>query len=265
MSKSASLPQLTTLAELPNRINEIVTWTVANPVEDHVYHFKVPESYPSQQVANLQLLKPLASIDAVIAGSSALHRFIVITNTACHSKWKPTDADIFFLNQTDNNRLPLGNVDIVQAKEKTVQELLLNFDLPVCRVAMNFAYDFWISAQCIASIHTHKQNCPLYLKDRISFYNVLRVAKKNYPVQDEFDNNIRLYNRFTERVKKYQDRGFGINWIETNKIIPWVLNRFHYNEWLLTELPAPVVENKSVTVATKEPACPCPHCRNCAK
>lgn len=42
-----------------------------------------------------------------------------------------------------------------------------------------------------------------------------------------------LYKRFTERVKKYQNRGYGVNWIETDEIIPWVKNRFCYAEWLM--------------------------------
>lgn len=45
-----------------------------------------------------------------------------------------------------------------------------------------------------------------------------------------------LYNRFSERVKKYQSRGYGVNWIETDVIIPWVKNRFHYAQWLLPQL-----------------------------
>lgn len=67
-------------------------------------------------------------------------------------KWKASDADIFFLNQAVNNRMPIDSIDIVQCKEKTIQELLINFDLPICRVAYNFAYDFWISAQCVAAL-----------------------------------------------------------------------------------------------------------------
>lgn len=225
----------------------------------------------------LKHLKSLDGVGAYVGGSSALHRYLTNMNGTGQPKWKASDADIFFLNQAVNNRLPTDSIDIVQCKEKTVEELLINFDLPICRVAYNFAYDFWISAQCVAGIHTRKQNCPSYLRDAWSFTGVLETAMSQ-GTRDESNlaKNIHkaLYNRFTERVKKYQDRGFGVNWIDTNKIIPWVTNRFHYGEWLITELPITekvdipntvVVINKSNNTKSgdvKEAThCQCCHCK----
>lgn len=238
MSLTNLRPQPTTFAELRNVVNEIVTWTMAHPVDDYVIRLPLPYGAPP----TLQSLKPLGNIDAYVAGSNALHRYLTHMNETGQLKWKASDADIFFLNQVVNNRLPVDSIDIVQCKEKTVEELLINFDLPICRVAYNFAYDFWISAQCVAAIHTRKQNCPSYLRDKITFTRLLQLAKssdgvKRDDVATNATKNGMLYSRFVDRVTKYQNRGYGINWIDTNKIIPWVINRFHYAEWLMTELP----------------------------
>lgn len=74
-----------------------------------------------------------------------------------------------------------------------------------------------------------------------------------------------LYNRFAERIKKYQNRGFGVNWIDTNKIILWVINRFHYGEWLMNELPGAektnIVVVDDVNVIKEAPHCQCCHCK----
>lgn len=88
--------------------------------------------------STLHQLAPLREINAVVAGSAALHRFLLLVESTRDHKWKPGDADLFFLGQEVANRVPFMPFDVVQAKEQTVEELLINFDLPICRVAMNF-------------------------------------------------------------------------------------------------------------------------------
>ena len=34
-----------------------------------------------------------------------------------------------------------------------------------------------------------------------------------------------------QRIKKYSDRGFGVTWINTTRVLRWIKNRFHYAEW----------------------------------
>lgn len=240
MSHITEQPHLTALIEFPTRINEIVAWTVAHPMDDYILHFPLPKEdqitgvFPKDNQIGIIQLSPLRNVDAFIAGSAALFRLLLLLDSTRALKWKPEDADMFFLNQEVNNRVPFTPFDIVQCKEKTIEELLLNFDLPICRVAMNFAYDFWVSAQCLAAIHTHKQNVPLYLKDKMTFNATLR---KHMEVQTKREAHDYLYNRFRERIQKYQNRGYGVNWIDTTTIIPWVRNRFHYGEWLIPEQP----------------------------
>lgn len=260
MSDIAMLPQLTTLVELSTKINEIVAWTVANPVDDHVFHIALPEK--CEEIGKLRAYRALGDVKGYIAGSTALYWYITESRTACSGKWKPTDGDIFFLGQEVNTHMQIGPVDLVLAKQKTVEDLLLNFDLPICRAALSFSYDFWISAQCLAALHTRKQNVPAYLKDKSTFNSMLRTALE--PVVGGLHDAIHplLYNNFVGRVKKYQDRGFGVNWINTNKIIPWVVNRFTYGKWLMTTLPDAKATVYNVDVQQPTDGCDCQHCRD---
>lgn len=219
------LPQLTSLADIPKKISEIVAWTVAHPVEDHIYYFPAPENDRS-----IGKLVELRNQIGYVAGSAALERYLDLPRSAHSRNWKATDVDLFFVNQGFYNRYSGGLIDIVQVEDKTIEELLESFDLPVCRVAHNFAMDFWVSIQALAAIHTRRQNVPLYLKDRPTFIETL---KKHVTYEDEKDETKHavLYTRFADRIKKYQTRRYGVNWIETDIIIPWVKKRFHYGEW----------------------------------
>jgi hypothetical protein len=136
-----------------------------------------------------------------------------------------------FYHKVKKARVSIGITDIVMCEETSVEELLLNFDMPICRVAYDFSYNIWISAQCIHTLYTRRQNIPKYLKVKTTFLEILNKHKKEN--RDNEKHDARLYKRFAERVKKYQDRGYGVNWIETDNIIPWIINRFHYGEWVL--------------------------------
>jgi hypothetical protein len=222
-------PHLESIDQIPQRILEIQDWSAEHPLDDHVYHLVAPSDLSI--IASLAHLK---QIDVCVAGSAALDRLLTILNPTGTRNWKASDAGVFFLNQERNNRLSANIIDIVQCKEQTVEELLINFDLPVCRVACNFGCDFWVSAHCLAAIYGRRQNAPKYLKDKASFFKLMDEHKEydNDNETDERDMNSRMHNRFIERVKKYQKRGYAIKWIETDQIIPWVKNRFHYGEWM---------------------------------
>lgn len=227
MNQSIPPPHLESFTEINSKLADILDWA-ADRVDDHVYHFQCPENYSGKW----DKLQSLDYVNACIAGSGALVKVFDLLFTTSQLKWKPNDTDIFFLAQKKSNRVSLGNVDLVQSEEISVVSLLLHFDLPICRVAIDFTYGIWISAQCIYALYTKRQNMPKYLKERYSFLDTLQKnlreeASKNAKVSHDY-----LYTRFAERVKKYQDRGFGVNWKETDTIIPWIRTRFNYAEWI---------------------------------
>ena len=118
---------------------------------------------------------------------------------------------------------------MVQAKEKTVEELLLNFDLGCCRAAFDTHLNIWVSIQCLSSIFIHKYPMPKYMKDENDFVSTLKNFRD--PNKEIHGAEKMMYQRFLQRIQKYSDRGFGVKWIKTVQILPWIKNRFHYAEW----------------------------------
>ena len=187
----------------------------------------------------------------VFAGSSALHQLIhmwhqpdKVTNISTSTKdkmnnWRPGDVDTFFLNMPQQFRQKLSFTDLVHVKAKTPEELLMNFDLPCCRVAVNTRYDIWVSAHALYAVMTGKYYLPLYLKTKEGFSALLAQHKAN-PVLHEAEDF--LYDRFTGRVDKYKTRGFTPEWVATKDVTPWIKDRFIYAEWKVTHKDEPATE-----------------------
>ncbi len=207
---------------LLSKKDEILKWTAEHPVEDVVYHLK---SSKAPTDANL----------LVVAGSAALHSFLTAHGfmKEVTRKWRDEyDTDVFVLNQKDNYRRQMGKTDLVHIKEPSVESLLLNFDLPCCRIATNARYEFWISAHCFSAIMTGRYSIPSYVKDYKDFQLILqrnRTDKSKNPAAEQF-----LYSRLTERINKYAARGFVPEYNPTSELLPWIRNRFQYAEWTTT-------------------------------
>lgn len=116
----------------------------------------------------------------------------------------PTDTDIFFLGSKDRFRSQIATADFVYVPDKTVEELLLNFDLPCCRVATNVRWDYWVSAQCLASIFTGKYYMPEYLRHKEQFITTLA---KHRPIQPCYlpGGEGMMYSRLQERNMNKED------------------------------------------------------------
>lgn len=243
-------PRLESLICAIDSAEEIQNFVKAHPCEDYIYYFPnlktVKEDCVKINIYELLKENP-KNENIVVAGSAALwylqHR---IFYTAKRIVWEASDTDIFFLNSVQNSRFSLGPTDLVMAKEKNVEELLLNFDLGCCRVAFDFQLNFWVSAQCLNAIFTHKYPMPNYLKEKIVFNKTLNLHREKDLTHVAEDM---LYNRFIERIRKYSNRGFGAKWVETKNILPWVKNRFHYAEWKTIEEVREITVEDDITKA----------------
>lgn len=161
----------------------------------------------------------------VIAGSAAVH---AIAQAFSHVSWKNSDTDIFFLQSPKHFRFQNGNTDIVYNPAKTVEELLSNFDLPCCRAGFHPLIGTWVSIQCLTSIMEGIYYLPNYTRSFRSFCEMIRLYRKADRLADQEKF---LFNRFHQRIKKYRERGFSPVWVETDVVLPWIKNRFHYGEW----------------------------------
>ena len=205
-------------------------WTMGTQNRETIDRDSVPSPEASDQpnIGN-QLTINIPSGTYVIAGSAAVH---AIAQAFFHVTWKNSDTDMFFLQSPKHFRFQNGNTDIVYNPAKTVEELLSNFDLPCCRAGFHPLIGTWISIQCLTSIMEGIYYLPNYTRSFRSFCEMIRLHRR---VDRLADPEKYLFNRFHQRIKKYRERGFSPVWIETDVVLPWIKNRFHYGEWRTEE------------------------------
>ncbi|SNW62049.1 Hypothetical protein ORPV_145 [Orpheovirus IHUMI-LCC2] len=137
---------------------------------------------------------------AYVAGSSALYYFMELVGF--RTDWKSSDVDIFIPGSNINTRVKLGNLDIVHRTESNIVDILLNFDLPCCRIAYDLNGDFWISTHCISTIY-------------LGFYPKSSIKENKTPPYATTKESIELCEKYCKerleyRIGKYKDRGFNI-------------------------------------------------------
>lgn len=223
----AGLPRISCLKDINKVIDTLVEWVDDHPIDDYVYTFR--NTRMGSPLTSDNVLYMFEHKDMCVAGSAALKHVIDILPTSPYhvfpKTWKNNDIDLFLLGKPFPSRMNTGSdLDIVCSPEKTVEELLLGFDLPACRVAFDFQMNIFISAQAIYSIYERRMNIPIYLKEKETMRIIMDKAS------NESCKEIKevLINRFYERVKKYVGRGFGVKWIRTSEIIPWIKILCHY-------------------------------------
>ena len=231
----SEMPEISTLSDIYNKSEEIINWCLNNPIDDHVYEFKRECVKNGNEINCIDMFN---TSDAYVAGSYALRHLLDFLEKINKNKftfnWNSNDVDIFFLNKDLPARNKIGKgLDIISSPEKSVQELLIGFDLPVCRVALNFEGSFYVSIQAMKSILTRKMNLPFYLKEKSSAYMIMENCCNNYYYATNEKDKPKslphfLIDRFYERLRKYSGRGFGVNWIETTKLIDWIKMRSVY-------------------------------------
>ena len=214
-------------------------------------HFKDTIYCLQQSGDHLKFLGGLYVENAYFAGSSALAHLLKFWNLASPSvdeEFVPNDADLFILNRPEDGRLKgsIHGIDLVYTTAKTVEELLMNFDLPVCRVAMDFHCNVWVSAQALNAIITGNYYLPAYFRDQADFNKLLRryewsehMLRKISTMPPECrDANLHvppgekmLFERLQGRIEKYRSRGFHPTFISTGFVMPWMKHSFCYVDW----------------------------------
>lgn len=245
------IPQINSLSDIckfsknPNKDNLldlIVAYATINPNEEHIYKLELTKTQNGSGAPNASswlnnCFKSLAdgeNMNCVVAGSYALWTLTKMFNGHTDPGWKPSDIDMFIMNRDKNSRhSPAeGLLDIVHSTDKTPEEVITNFDIPCCRVAFDMNYTFYVSIHALYSIITKKIKLPLYLKEGMTFENVLNKYETDHPKITNVgiikDYHTKLITRMRERIKKYQSRGFSFQWYTTDYILPWIKQRFTY-------------------------------------
>lgn len=208
MCKKAVLPRIGTIFDLTkDNIQKLIEYVKENPFKDEIL-----------------TLNCKSDESAYMSGSSALVKLIEyiysnpkIPTPVISPDFTPGDTDIFFLAQKRRNRVKLGNVDLVYTILKNIDEVLLNFDLPCCRVAIDSEFNYKVSVQCLASLYTGIFYMPLYCKS----YKDLEVKYNNYIAQNKIKSHI---DKLEGRYAKYKTRGFKVEYIPTEEHMNFIKN-----------------------------------------
>lgn len=241
------LPALSNFGDIHKNKDSILKYVQENKNQDHIYHFIIGKKFEFGAAKSTQAMfgtvtnKGSFKLETGfhIAGSAALASVIKQFGNTIGVKsrtgidYQPNDTDIFMLNSPIKQRFDSGNVDVVFVEDKTIDDLLLNFDLPCCRVATNGAGDYWISIQCIYSLLTGIYFIPTYLAN----YNKFKELIFKYPGDlvgvpaESIDKRSNyLFNRLKDRLFKYSQRGFTHMFYETDVVLPWITHRLDYSE-----------------------------------
>lgn len=244
-------------------ISKIATYSRDHPETEHIYVFTLDkcsnistdDSDNNSWLKNcLRGLQRGEQPEIVVAGSHALWILTRMLHSPFMPNWRSNDIDLFVLNQQQHGRFNLGGLDLVHTKDQTPEEVLMNFDNPCCRVAFDVNYTFYVSIHALTAILTKKVYLPSYLKEKKSFIRKLKEYETNIPSNyDKMSVNIyyeKLVDRFSERIRKYQSRGFSFQWYATDYVLPWIKTRFHYVEFvdpsILGQSEATVSEDEKI-------------------
>lgn len=252
-------PIMTTTADFKDPVIIKQLLSACNSVHNH---FNDTIYYLPQSNEHLKFFDGPQIENAVFAGSSALAHLLKFWNLASPSikEFVPNDTDLFILGRTEGGRLKqsLPGIDLVYMTEETVEKLLMNFDLPVCRVAMDLQCNIWVSAQALNAIITGSYYLPSYFRDQSDFNKLLRRYEWSERMLEIFStmdpeqkkDNLKappgekmLFERLQGRIEKYRSRGFQPIFISTGFVMPWIKQRFCYVDWdrlVQTPAPAPV-------------------------
>ncbi len=227
-------------ATTPDMTNIISEFCKEYPQIDFILKFEAPQiteeifktcrPHSNQGLYCLTMLPENFAQGVFIGGSTALHYLSTQIKGILEVNWTSNDVDIFYLNCPVSTRMPFHRIacDMVFCKEKTIEEVLLNFDIPCCRVGFDFKYNFYVSIQALNSILTKKVYLPNYLSTPKLFEGKLSGYGAFSGEGHGPDVTKTIIKRFYERIKKYQSRGFQIRYVKNDYLLPWMVNRFTY-------------------------------------
>lgn len=206
-----------------NILIDLKHWVDANPFEDKI--FKLVSG-----IGGIIGTNNMHQNKSYISGSKALKMFNdLLINIGFFDKRfnnkniVANDTDIFFVDSKRIDRVKLDNTDLVYTIIKTIEEVLLTFDLPCCRVATDNDGNFWVSAQCLLALTLNRPVVmPAYVQDKKKLFAKYKEVGCNGLINDHM-------TKLDNRIAKYKNRGFEFVYLETDKMMNFIARSNMYN------------------------------------
>ena len=252
-------PNITSLSQLTTYAKEIIGASLNSPFDDHIYFF--PELISEMTLKDV----PVESTfdNWIIAGSQPLKMIELSLCTWKNGKrgrhWESSDTNMFFLC-SEAHTTKMSNLEFIYTPFGTVEELLLSFDLPCCRVAYNPKFGTWISAHTITALFTGIYYLSKNMESLDKFVQTVKKYRQyndippeelsEYARKLENSGNLTTLNlelevakyrherinepfvmlgqRFFDRIEKYKSRGYTAIYLDTDVIPSWVTTPFVY-------------------------------------
>lgn len=202
-----------------DKIQQFGTYARENPNKDKIVYLKHRSG-------------KRAKSDVYISGSTALKDLISILSISAQrgkiaypliTQFNPRDTDFYRLKCKSKNLFRYASVDLVDSTFDCIEDLLLSFDLPCCRVAIDDAENFYVSYHCLSAIFFGKMYMPTYTKEQKTLQE---MYSKNVKTGSEIGGTIirDWICKHHRRCTKYRERGFEIEYFDTDEVMPFIKN-----------------------------------------
>lgn len=126
---------------------------------------------------------------------------------------KDSDIDVFETGANSINRLFAfyeekndKAIDYIKTVHKTLDDVLLNFDIPVCRVAYD-ENNLYISQRALEAHLTKTYFHPEYFTNFRTYMDIIAIKYNRFDVNGYFTAS-KYFDKETERIEKYKSKGF---------------------------------------------------------
>ena len=217
-------------------ISTLHRFVVKHPDVDFVYKFSTREEFftPGNKSFFPKGKNPLLdgglpdSLDKelYVTGSTAVKQLQRIVNQHAHNakkhdtpimkRWDASDVDLFIPGCEKASRVCLGDLDMVFSVKPDIASVLKAFDLSCARVAFDFKWNMYVSAQALLAMATGIVYLPHCFGHLESYRKAFAEFNPSFSKEDMQKLTRDLYGKMKDRRRKYYGRDFFVRLVHYN-------------------------------------------------
>lgn len=158
-----------------------------------------------------------------VAGSTAVKQLQRIVNqhalnakkhdSPIMNRWDAGDVDLFIPGCEKMSRVCLGDLDMVFSVKPDIASVLKAFDLSCARVAFDFKWNMYVSAQALLAMATGIVYLPFCFQQGRWYQDVFAKFNPSFEKETRQKLSRNLYGKMKSRRAKYSGRGFTFRYV----------------------------------------------------